>query len=289
LLELARAASLSRRTLELLAEADAFRSLGMDRRAALWAVKGEAAEVARDAASMLDGLPLFEAPVNLPVLTLPQHVAEDYRTTSLSLKAHPCEFFRPMLDRMGCVRAADLPGVRSGTRVSLGGLVLIRQRPGTAKGVVFITLEDESGPANAVVWQDVFKANRRLAMSSSFLVVHGRIQRDHDGRKEGEVIHIVVERFTDLTPELVRMREEGRGPDRLKRSGQGWSAAAIFTEGPVDSVHPGMSGSIKERAAYAASAVAGGASTCAAASARAANSSSSAIGLRTTPSAPAAR
>ncbi len=248
LLELARAASLSRRTLELLAEADAFRSLGMDRRAALWAVKGEAAEVARDAASMLDGLPLFEAPVNLPVLTLPQHVAEDYRTTSLSLKAHPCEFFRPMLDRMGCVRAADLPGVRSGTRVSLGGLVLIRQRPGTAKGVVFITLEDESGPANAVVWQDVFKANRRLAMSSSFLVVHGRIQRDHDGRKEGEVIHIVVERFTDLTPELVRMREEGRGPDRLKRSGQGWSAAAIFTEGPVDSVHPGMSGSRKERA-----------------------------------------
>ncbi len=212
LLELARAASLSRRALELLAEADAFRSLGMDRRAALWAVKGEAAEVARDDASMLDGLPLFEAPVNLPALTLPQHVSEDYRTTSLSLKAHPCEFFRPMLDQMGCVRAADLPGIRSGTRVALGGLVLIRQRPGTAKGVVFITLEDESGPANAVVWQDIFKANRRLAMSASFMIVHGRIQRDDDGRKEGDVIHIVVERFTDLTPELARMREEGRSP-----------------------------------------------------------------------------
>jgi error-prone DNA polymerase len=212
LLDLARAASLSRRALELLAEADAFRSLGMDRRAALWAVKGEAAEVAKDDASMLDGLPLFEAPVNLPALTLPQHVSEDYRTISLSLKAHPCEFFRPMLDQMGCVRAADLSGIRSGTRVALGGLVLIRQRPGTAKGVVFITLEDESGPANAVVWQDVFKANRRLAMSASFMIVHGRIQRDDDGGKEGHVIHIVVERFTDLTPELARMREEGRPP-----------------------------------------------------------------------------
>ncbi|ATQ41463.1 error-prone DNA polymerase [Caulobacter mirabilis] len=210
LLDLARAARLPRRALELLAEADAFRSLGMDRRAALWAVKGEAAEVAADRDTMLDGLPLFEAPAALPQMTLPQHVAEDYRTTGLSLKAHPCEFYRPMLDEMGCVRASDLPKLKSGTRVSLGGLVLIRQRPSTAKGVVFVTLEDETGPANAVVWEDVFKANRRVAMSASFMVVHGRIQRDHDGRKEGEVIHIVVERFTDLTAELGRMREEAR-------------------------------------------------------------------------------
>jgi error-prone DNA polymerase len=210
LLDLARGASLSRRSLELLAEADAFRSLGMDRRAALWAVKGEAAELARDDASMLDGLPLFEAPVNLPLMTRPQHVAEDYRTTSLSLKAHPCEFFRPMLRRMGCTPAADLKTLKSGTRVSVAGLVLIRQRPGTAKGVVFITLEDETGPANAVVWKDVFTANRRLAMSAAFLVVHGRIQRDHDGRKEGQVIHVVAERFSDLTAELGRMQEEAR-------------------------------------------------------------------------------
>ncbi len=210
LLDLARAARLSRRALELLAEADAFRSLGMDRRAALWAVKGEAAEVAADRDTMLDGLPLFEAPAALPQMTLPQHVAEDYRTTGLSLKAHPCAFYRPMLDKMGCVRAGDLPKLKSGTRVSLGGLVLIRQRPSTAKGVVFVTLEDETGPANAVVWEAVFKANRRVAMSASFMVVHGRIQRDHDGRKEGEVIHIVVERFTDLTAELGRMREEAR-------------------------------------------------------------------------------
>ena len=207
--DLARRSGLDRRSLELIAEADGFRSLGLARREALWAVKGEAADLrAGREPSMLSGLPLFEAAVNLPPVGLAQHVAEDYRTTSLSLKAHPCEFFRPMLDRLGCVRAADLKTIRSGARVAVGGLVLIRQRPGTAKGVVFITLEDESGPANAVVWQDVFKANRRTAMGSAFLVVHGRVQRDHNGREEGEVIHVVAERFTDLTGELGRMREE---------------------------------------------------------------------------------
>jgi error-prone DNA polymerase len=211
LTELARAAALSRRSLELLAEADAFRSLGMDRREALWAVKGEAAEAARDDSAMLAGLPLFEAAVNLPAMTLPQHVAEDYRTTGLSLKAHPCRFFRAALDRMGCTPAGDLSGVKSGAQVAVAGLVLIRQRPGTAKGVMFITLEDETGPANAVVWKDVFTANRRLAMSASFIVVHGKVQRDWDAKnnREGQVIHIVTERFTDLTPQLSRMREEG--------------------------------------------------------------------------------
>jgi len=209
--EIVRRSGLPRRALELLAEADAFRSVGLSRREALWAVKGEAVEVhAERDAPLLSGLPLFEDRADLPVMTLPQHVAEDYRTAGLSLKGHPCEFFRPLLRKMGCTPASDLPKLRSGERVSLGGLVLIRQRPGTAKGIVFITLEDETGPANAVVWKDVFTANRRLAMSASFMVVHGRIQRDHNGRKEGEVIHIVAERFTDLTDQLGRMREEAR-------------------------------------------------------------------------------
>jgi error-prone DNA polymerase len=162
--------------------------------------------------SLLSGLPLFEAAAALPVMSLPQHVAEDYRTAGLSLKAHPCAFFRPLLDEMGCVRAADLPKMKSGRRVSVAGLVLIRQRPGTAKGVVFVTMEDETGPANAVVWKDVFTTNRRLVMTSAFLVIHGRIQRDDDGGKEGQVIHIVAERFTDLTPKLAAMREEGQQP-----------------------------------------------------------------------------
>jgi len=213
LADLARTARLSRRSLELLAEADAFRSMGMDRRAALWAVKGEGAEALADRdGSLLSGLPLFEAAAALPVMSLPQHVAEDYRTAGLSLKAHPCGFFRPLLDEMGCVRAADLPKMETGRRVSVGGLVLIRQRPGTAKGIVFVTMEDETGPANAVVWKDVFSANRRLVMTAAFLVIHGRIQRDEDGDKEGQVIHIVAERFTDLTPKLAEMREEGQQP-----------------------------------------------------------------------------
>ena len=204
---LAREAMLSNRALELLAEADAFRSLGLARREALWAVKGLAGDAkAPVEAPLLSQLPLFEAAVTLPAMGLPEHVAEDYRTTSLSLKAHPCEFYRPLLDQMGAVPAGRLKTMKDGARVAVGGLVLTRQRPQTAKNVTFLTLEDETGPANAVVWDDCFQANRRTVMMSSFLVVHGRMQR------EGEVIHIVAERFTDLSAELARLREEPRAP-----------------------------------------------------------------------------
>src|SRR5690606_36428108 len=110
------------------------------------------------------------------------HVAEDYRTFGLSLKEHPCVFFRDFLQRAGCVPAERLKTMKDGARVSVGGLVLIRQRPGTSKGVVFMTLEDETGVANAVVWKDVFQANRRLVMTTSFVIVRGRLQ------KQGEVI-----------------------------------------------------------------------------------------------------
>ena len=199
------AASLSRESLELLAEADAFRSLGLDRRAGLWAVKGLAPEARVEAEAPL--LALMGAPaeraVTLPAMALPTHVAEDYRTTSLSLKAHPCCFFRTLLTSLGAVQAERLKTMRDGARVAVGGLVLIRQRPGTAKGVVFVTLEDETGSANAVVWRDVFIAHRKTVMTSSFLVVHGRLQ------KVGEVIHVVAERFTDLTARLAEMRAEG--------------------------------------------------------------------------------
>jgi error-prone DNA polymerase len=217
---LARRAQLSRRSLELLAEADAFRSLGMDRRAALWAVKGMAPEVrALVDAPLLAGLRLEEAPVALPTMPLPAHVAEDYRTTGLSLKAHPCRFFRPLLARLGAVPTTALKSMKDGQRVTVGGLVLIRQRPGTAKGVVFATLEDETGIANAVVWPDVFAAHRRTVMSSSFLVVSGRLQRASD------VIHVVAERFVDLTGRLAEMKSvDGDAPyqraaqERLQRS-----------------------------------------------------------------------
>ena len=206
--QIIRRASLTRQSVELLAEADALRSLGLDRRAGLWAAKGLA-----DAAGVEETAPLLapleepaEETVSLPRMSLPAHVVEDYRTTRLSLKAHPCTFFRPLLERQGAVTAATLRNLKDGARASVGGLVLIRQRPGTAKGVVFLTLEDETGSANAVIWRHVFTPNRRTVMTASFLLVHGRLQR------AGEVIHLVAERFTDLSARLAAMRRENPAP-----------------------------------------------------------------------------
>jgi len=211
-------AGVSQRALELLAEADAFAGAGLSRRDALWAVKGLKGEVKVDSqAPLLAGLPLFEDAVTLPAMALPQQVAEDYRTTSLSLKAHPLRFFRPQLERLNVTPAERLKGVRDGRRVSVGGLVLIRQRPGTAKGVVFLTLEDETGVANAVVWKDCFDAHRRTVMSASFLIVHGKVQAA-DG-----VIHVVAESFTDLSAQLARMKEDPEAPAptvRMRTSGR---------------------------------------------------------------------
>ncbi len=199
-------AGLSRRGLELLAEADAFRSLGVDRRQALWAVKGLSPDInAEKTAPLLTRQSLKEAQVQLPFMSPPKAVAEDYRTTSLSLRNHPVVFFREDLARMQAVPCSALKTLRNGRRVSVGGLVLVRQRPGTAKGVVFMTLEDETGIANIVVWKDAFDANRRLVMSSSFLVVHGQVQSAEN------VTHLVAERFTDLSYKLGQMRDE-EGP-----------------------------------------------------------------------------
>jgi error-prone DNA polymerase len=145
-----------------------------------------------------------ETPVALPLMSLPQEVAEDYRTTSLSLKDHPVRFFREDLARQGVVPCSALKSARDRRRLSVGGIVLVRQRPGTAKGVVFMTLEDETGIANIVVWRDVFEAHRRLVMTASFLVVHGQVQS-----VEG-VVHVVAERFTDLSYKLGQMRDEER-------------------------------------------------------------------------------
>jgi error-prone DNA polymerase len=195
------------RALELLAEADAFASVGLTRREALWAVKGLRGEHrAPVQAPLLAGLPLFEERAALPKMGDPQEVAEDYRTTSLSLKDHPVTFYRPMLTRRGVITAEQLLTVPDGRKVSVAGLVLIRQRPGTAKGVVFVTLEDETGVANAVVWKDRFEADRNVVMTASFLVVHGRVQRAEN------VIHVVAEGFTDLSAHLSTLRDEPGAP-----------------------------------------------------------------------------
>jgi error-prone DNA polymerase len=205
-------AGVMRRTLELIAQADGFRSLGMDRRQALWAVKGLDFTTPVKAAKTNEA-PLLalmgdhsEARVDLPLMPRPAEVAEDYRTHGLSLKAHPCRFFRKSLAARGAVPAATLKDkkLRSGRALAVAGLVLIRQRPGTAKGVVFITLEDETGPANVVVWADQFEANRKTVMTAAFLLVRGRIQRDAKGR----VVHLVAESFEDLSPALSLLREQ---------------------------------------------------------------------------------
>ncbi|HEU0059385.1 MAG TPA: error-prone DNA polymerase [Hyphomicrobiaceae bacterium] len=195
--------------LERLANADAFRSIGLDRRAALWAVKGlgggalnkRPKPMASSPASLLThGMTgdLFAEPaVELPTITMGEHVVEDYAAISLSLKAHPIAFFRRPLAARGILTSAEHWDEQlAGRRVSVAGLVLVRQRPGTAKGVIFLTLEDETGIVNVVVWPKVFANNRRVVMSAQFLEVHGRIER------QGLVIHVVAERLVDRSDAL---------------------------------------------------------------------------------------
>jgi error-prone DNA polymerase len=198
--------------LERLADADAFRSTGLDRRTALWAVKGldggalhTKATRATAASSPILAWPgnadLFdERPVDLPSATLGEHVVADYAAIGLSLKAHPVAFFREELRARRIITSAEHWSERlAGRRVTVAGLVLVRQRPGTAKGVIFLTLEDETGIVNVVVWPKVFERNRRVLMTSQFLAVCGKIQR------EGLVIHVVAEQLIDLTDELRRL------------------------------------------------------------------------------------
>jgi error-prone DNA polymerase len=210
-----RTARLSRGALAKLAEADAFRSMGMDRRAALWAVKALAAEATSDAPLVEAAGPPQGLQIELPGMALHEHVVEDYRTISLSLKAHPLSFFREWLDERKVVRACDLAGerFRNGRKVAVAGLVLIRQRPGTAKGVTFVTLEDETGICNLVIWQNVFQAQRKTWMTGSFLLVQGVVQ------KQSGVIHIVAEQVENLSHELSRLRD-GEAP-RVRSQVQG--------------------------------------------------------------------
>ncbi len=217
--------------IERLAEADAFRSMGLDRRAALW--DSRALKPAVD-------LPLFIAAqardegeevetASLPAMPLSEHVVSDYQTVRLSLKAHPMTFLRDRFAAQGFITADRLKGTRDGKRVQLAGLVLIRQRPGSAKGVCFITLEDETGIANLVIWPDVFEAQRRIVMGARLMVVHGVIQRDED------IIHVVVRKLEDGTP-LLRHLSDGLMPSTLNQ-GDGGGAQRSFGRPPV-AVHP---------------------------------------------------
>ena len=198
-------AKVSRATIERLAEADAFRSLDMARRQALWGAKRRAAHQARDPMPLFAGHAaddLFEEEkIAIAAMPLAEEVVEDYRAMGLSLKAHPCSFFRAELSRLGVITNHDHRAdvLKPNARIAVAGLVLVRQHPGTAKGVVFMTIEDETGPANIIVWPKVFAVNRHTVMTARFLVVEGRLQK-----AEG-VYHVVAERFIDRTNDLHRL------------------------------------------------------------------------------------
>jgi error-prone DNA polymerase len=189
--------------LERLANADAFGSLGLSRRDALWAVR------ALQRTGDKDDLPLFarvampelEPGVALPPMPPGEQVVEDYRHLHLSLKAHPVSFLRGDLDRRGILRNETLPGIANGERVTVAGLVLVRQRPGTAKGVIFMTLEDETGIANTIVWQRMFEQFRATVIGARLVAVTGPLQ------SASGVIHVVMEHIEDLTPLLRRLSE----------------------------------------------------------------------------------
>ena len=193
--------------IEKLARADAFRSIGLDRRAALWAVR------ALDAKSAAETLPLFDRPgvvlrdneprTRLPTMPLGEHVIHDYRSLGLSLKAHPLCFLRPRLAAAGVTPNAALPRVPDGSRVSVAGLVLVRQRPGKGNAI-FLTLEDEAGIANIIVWKRDFERLLPIIMGSKLVRVTGRLQTESD------VIHIVARQMENLTPWL-EVLSEGAG------------------------------------------------------------------------------
>jgi error-prone DNA polymerase len=218
---LAAVTGLSRFTIERLAEADAFRSMDLNRREALWAARRldvigiRTTRITAATKNDDERLPLLvphmsdelfpEPAVALPAMPLSEHVVEDYVTIGLSLKDHPVRFFRERLTALGAMRNTALRGedLRQDMRVTVAGLVLVRQRPGTAKGVIFMTLEDETDIANIIVWPKAFEQNRRIVMTGRFLAVRGRLQR------AGLVIHVVAESFVDLSAELPWLREGG--------------------------------------------------------------------------------
>jgi error-prone DNA polymerase len=184
--------------------------MGLDRRRALWAVKGlgepplplfAAAEPPPGSSPGVAEAAEPAAP--LPEMPLGEHVAEDYATMALSLKRHPMAFLRERFDREGMVRTKDLLEIPVNRRITIPGLVFIRQRPGTASGVIFMTIEDEFGVANLIVWPGVFERFRRVVLGASLVACTGKLQR------EGIVTHVVAEKLVDLSHRLSALREGG--------------------------------------------------------------------------------
>lgn len=209
--ELARKAHLPQRALTLLADADAMRSIGLDRRQALWEARR----------TPPDELPLFaaaqarelgeEPPANLPPMPLSEQVVADYQTVRLSLKAHPMSFLRARFADEGVRPCASLADAKGGSRAKVAGVVLVRQRPGNGNAV-FVTLEDEGGIANIVIWARLFERFRREIMAARLMLVEGEVQKSPEG-----VIHLMAQRIHDRTADLSRLAATPGGASSAAR------------------------------------------------------------------------
>ncbi|MCO5235902.1 MAG: error-prone DNA polymerase [Chitinophagaceae bacterium] len=228
-------AGISVSTMEKLADADAFRSLGLDRRQALW----EITSLADHPKGIFKGQPSessSEQPVALPEMMLSEHVVQDYSSVSLSLKAHPVSFVREQLQQQQVVSTAALGELPDGAFVKVAGIVLVRQRPGTARGICFITIEDETGTANLVVFRQLFDRYRRDIFSARLLMVSGKLQR------VGEVIHVVAKQCFNLSPLLRNLLPSvddaspglpHRGTEEEKRAGNRNDASKKVIQGTL--------------------------------------------------------
>ncbi|WP_454887384.1 error-prone DNA polymerase [Sphingomonas oryzagri] len=224
--EIQRRANVSGRALDRIGHAHGFGSLVMSRRAGLWDVKGLGEEAlplfaAADERAGKLRPEAFEPHVALAAMGDGEEVVEDYRSVGLSLRAHPLAFLRHELAARKMITCAALKDMKDGRWINLAGLVLLRQKPGSAKGVMFITLEDETDVANLVVWPNLFEKHRRVVLGASMMGLRGQVQR------EGDVIHVVAQRLEDLSPLLASV-------------GQRQDVASVYQVGRADIVKSAM-------------------------------------------------
>ncbi|MFN4206187.1 MAG: error-prone DNA polymerase [Agrobacterium albertimagni] len=204
---------LARPVIEKLADADCFSSLGLSRREALWAAQALDGEAAVEVLPLFEAAPQenlqHEAEMVLPRMLPGEEVLSDYRSLTFSLKAHPVSFLRQAMQRAGLKSATDLESLSHGAKVEIAGLVLVRQRPGSAKGVIFMTLEDETGTANVIVWPKVFERYRPIVMGARLVALRGRLQKAHG------VIHVVADHLVDASSRLGLLLEDLKTFDTL--------------------------------------------------------------------------
>ena len=199
--DFARRTQLGRAAIARLAKAGAFGSLDLDRRGALWQALAQHSKEL----PLFDRLPAApDAPAALPRMSAAEEVLADYCAAGLSLAAHPLAFLRQGLDRRRVARAEQLKVLPKDRPVSVAGIVLVRQRPGTAKGITFVTLEDETGQANLIIRPDVWNRYRHAAHGATLLLAHGRLQREQG------VIHVLVTRLEDLSAWLSELGSQSR-------------------------------------------------------------------------------